>query len=137
MQQIAIDYYNNNYSFSKWTKGDAYEKTKRAVQEKDDTEKKFQDNNERSINSSKLNSINQQKNTADEISTSTDDFEPSKTQYTRLSNKRNTHNELLLQRDPIIQTSINPFITRSNYVDDLNTEADFLRPKDSNLEYQR
>ena len=137
MQQIAIDYYNNNYSFSKWTKGDAYEKTKRSVQEKNDTEKKFPDNNERSINSTKLNSENPYQNKTEEITTKTDEFEPSKTQYTRLSNKRNTHNELLLQRDPIIQTSINPFITRSNYVDDLNTEADFLRPKDSNLEYQR
>ena len=34
----------------------------------------------------------------------------------------------------MIQTSINPFLSNSNYLSDLKTQNDFLRPKNSSYE---
>jgi hypothetical protein len=33
----------------------------------------------------------------------------------------------------MIQTSINPFLSGHNYLDDLLVQDEFLRPKDSNI----
>ena len=46
---------------------------------------------------------------------------------------RELNSERMSQRDKIIQTSINPFMTSNNYLDDLRIQDNFLRPKDSNL----
>lgn len=53
-------------------------------------------------------------------------------QFTRKSSKREEQNEKLSSRYMIVQKSSNPFIDSSNYVNDLDTEGNFLRPKDSN-----
>lgn len=36
-------------------------------------------------------------------------------------------------RDKIIQTHINPFMSNNNYIDDLNNFDNFLRPKMTNM----
>ncbi len=51
----------------------------------------------------------------------------------RKQSDRELNSERLSQRDLIIQTSINPFLSDHNYLDDLQVQADFLRPKDSNI----
>ena len=48
-------------------------------------------------------------------------------------NKLNGQNEKLSSRHMIVQKGINPFVNTENYVDHLNTETSFLRPKDSNF----
>ena len=144
MEQISNDYDRTNYRFYKWSNGVSYDKTKRTNVNKSSEKKNSFHEKERNINTQKLEEIQKQTN-LQEINDSTHlkqnliDNErisilSNNTQYTRQSNKRTTHNELLLQRDPMIQKSVNPFITRSNYLEDLNNEHDFLRPKDSNFE---
>ena len=48
-------------------------------------------------------------------------------------NRLNGQNEKLSSRHMIVQKGINPFVNTENYVDHLNTETSFLRPKDSNF----
>jgi len=51
----------------------------------------------------------------------------------RRQNDRELNCERLSQRHMIIQTSINPFLSDHNYLDDLQVQDTFLRPKDSNI----
>ena len=51
----------------------------------------------------------------------------------RRQNDRELNSERLSQREMIIQTSINPFLSDHNYLDDLQVQDEFLRPKDSNI----
>ena len=53
--------------------------------------------------------------------------------HVREQTTRELNSERMSQRDKIIQTSINPFMSTNNYVDDLKVQDIFLRPKDSNL----
>lgn len=50
------------------------------------------------------------------------------------TNDKSISNERLTGRDKMIQTSINPFLSNSNYLSDLKTQNDFLRPKNSSYE---
>jgi len=54
----------------------------------------------------------------------------------RRQNDRELNSERLSQRELIIQTSINPFLTDHNYLDDLQVQDKFLRPKDSNIKIE-
>ena len=49
-------------------------------------------------------------------------------------NTREINSERMSQRELLIQTSINPFLSNSNYLNDLKTQNDFLRPKNSSYE---
>ena len=51
---------------------------------------------------------------------------------TQISNKRAEQNAKLNDRELIVQTTVNPFMNNANYIEDLQKEHDFLRPKDSN-----
>ena len=51
----------------------------------------------------------------------------------RRQNDRELNSERMSQRDMVIQTSINPFLSTNNYIDDLQIQDQFLRPKDSNI----
>jgi hypothetical protein len=50
------------------------------------------------------------------------------------TNDKSISNERLTGRDKMIQTSINPFLSNSNYLSDLKIQNDFLRPKNSSYE---
>jgi len=52
--------------------------------------------------------------------------------FTQRTKHREEQNEKLSNRHMVIQKNINPFVTNGNYIDHLNTEDEFLRPKDSN-----
>ena len=52
-------------------------------------------------------------------------------------NKREICNERIINRDMIIQSSINPFLLNNNYIDDLEDQERFLRPKDSNVKKEK
>lgn len=49
------------------------------------------------------------------------------------NNKRAVCNERIASRYMVIQTPINPFLSRESYLDDLHVQDTFLRPKDSNI----
>jgi len=48
-------------------------------------------------------------------------------------NKLQGQNEKLSNRHMIMQKGINPYVNTENYIEHLNNETSFLRPKDSNL----
>ena len=48
-------------------------------------------------------------------------------------NKRELSNNKILERGMMSQTSQNPFLIRNNYLEDLNIQENFLRPKNSNF----
>lgn len=52
------------------------------------------------------------------------------------SNKREIVNEKMNERQMISQINQNPFLLRNTYLDDLYVQETFLKPKNSNLEYQ-
>ena len=49
------------------------------------------------------------------------------------SNKRSRVNERISNRYMVIQTSINPFLSTTDYIGDLKVQDTMLRPKDSNI----
>ena len=52
------------------------------------------------------------------------------------SNKRQNMNDKLSNRYMVQQTSQNPFLVGNNYVQDLDVQESFLRPKSSHLDNQ-
>jgi len=53
--------------------------------------------------------------------------------YHEPSEKRALSNERISNRYMVIQKSINPFLSTSNYIGDLEVQDTHLRPKDSNI----
>jgi hypothetical protein len=47
-------------------------------------------------------------------------------------NKREICNERIVNRDMIIQSKINPFLLKNNYLNDLDDQNKYLIPKNSN-----
>ena len=47
-------------------------------------------------------------------------------------NKREICNERIVNRDMIIQSKINPFLLKNNYLNDLDDQNRYLIPKNSN-----
>ena len=48
-------------------------------------------------------------------------------------NKREMCNNRISQREMLIQTNVNPFLTKETYVDNIRVQDNFLRPLDSNF----
>lgn len=48
--------------------------------------------------------------------------------------KKQEQNDKLFDRGLMIQKSVNPFLAKNNYLNDLEKEEKFLRPSDSNFE---
>jgi hypothetical protein len=53
--------------------------------------------------------------------------------HTKPSDKRSRVNERISNRYMVIQTSINPFLSTTDYIGDLKVQDTMLRPKDSNI----
>lgn len=53
--------------------------------------------------------------------------------YQKEENKREVCNNRISQRDPMIQTNINPYMVKSDYLTDLGVQDNYLRPQDSNF----
>ena len=51
----------------------------------------------------------------------------------RKQNTRELNSARMSQRDMVIQTSINPFLASNDYINDLDIQSQYLRPKDSNI----
>ena len=45
---------------------------------------------------------------------------------------RETSNAKISEREPVIQSNLNPFMNSDSYLADLETQDKFLRPQDSN-----
>lgn len=53
------------------------------------------------------------------------------------SNKREIVNEKMNERHMISQINQNPFLIQNKYLDDLYIQETFLKPKNSNLGYEK
>jgi hypothetical protein len=102
----------------KWTKGEYYERTRR--------NKKIDNQNNIDISeiekSAYTTSLNHDENTWDILNQSiyNDGF--------RQSNKREDLDFRIADRDLIQQIGINPFMTQTNYIDDISIRDKFLKP---------
>ena len=47
-------------------------------------------------------------------------------------NKREICSKRMLERQHVIQSNKNPFLSNNNYLEDITNETNFLRPRDSN-----
>ncbi len=54
--------------------------------------------------------------------------------YDEPSDKREITSERISERELIRQTPINPFLSKDNYIGDLNIQDTLLRPMDSNMD---
>lgn len=99
----------------KWSTGEPYKKSCRSVQPSKNTDEEIIEQCLETNNF--LNSIPHKDMNSTQM---------------KLSNKREEQNAKLNNRELMIQTAINPFMDNTNYVDDLQNEDEFLRPKDSN-----
>jgi len=62
------------------------------------------------------------------------DYSLSRNTYRKNSNRRETSNDKLSEREMISRSCGNPFLTHLNYTDDIITQEQFLIPKNSNME---
>ena len=116
MEQTRVN--KRNYYSWKWSTGTPYKKSER-IQKQAKTQSDIT-----SVATNPLTEIDLFINSIPNITIHND--------VKHSSNKREKQNEKLSNRDLIIQTSINPFISSQNYIDDIHNEDEFLRPKDSN-----
>ena len=112
----------------KWSNGEKYERTMKII--KEDTVIDVKKEEETVINACLKDDIyelsSQDTNQVIDLTSATKGF-------IHKENKLNGQNEKLSSRHMIVQKGINPFVNTENYVDHLNTETSFLRPKDSNF----
>ena len=54
-----------------------------------------------------------------------------------LTNKREIVNEKMNERRMISQINQNPFLIQNKYLDDLDIQDTFLKPKNSNIGYEK
>ena len=47
---------------------------------------------------------------------------------------RETNNRKISEREPVIQSNLNPFLEPDSYISHLETQDKFLRPQDSNYD---
>ena len=94
-------------------------------------------NEEENIGEKIENSAQQIEKEPDEIKTRIQvdgDYSLSRNTYRKTSNRRETSNNKLSERDMISRACGNPFLTHLNYTDDIITQEQFLIPKNSNME---
>ena len=104
----------------KWTKGEPYERSRRIFKETSDKEsEKFNKEIEKSAYST---SLNHDENTWDILnqSLSGNGF--------KISNKREDLDTKMADRDMVQQIGNNPFLSETNYVNDVSIRDQFLKP---------
>ena len=104
----------------KWTKGEPYERSRRIIKEQPEKDsEKFNKEIEQSAYSSALN---HDENTWDILNQtlSGNGF--------KVSNKREEIDTKMADRDMIQQIGNNPFLSETNYVNDISIRDQFLKP---------
>ena len=107
----------------KWTKGEPYEKSRRVIKEKkEDTEVNVQVFSKDLENSAYSSSLNYDENTWNILNdnVATNGF--------KLSNKREDLDLKMADRQMIQQIGANPFLSNTNYADDISIRDQFLKP---------
>ena len=103
-----------------WTKGEPYERSRRVFKEQTEKDRdKFNKEIEQSAYSSALN---HDENTWDILN------QTSSGNGFKVSNKREEIDTKMADRDMIQQIGNNPFLTETNYVNDISIRDQFLKP---------
>ena len=104
----------------KWTKGEPYERSRRIFKEQ--TEKDSDKFNKEIEQSAYSSALNHDENTWDILNQtlSGNGF--------KVSNKREEIDTKMADRDMIQQIGNNPFLTETNYVNDISIRDQFLKP---------
>ena len=104
----------------KWTKGEPYERSRRIFKQQEEKDiEKFNKEIEQSAYSSALN---HDENTWDILN------QTSSGNGFKVSNKREEIDTKMADRDMIQQIGNNPFLTETNYVNDISIRDQFLKP---------
>ena len=132
-----------NYKYSKWS-------DKNGVMNKSKRIKNTKSNQEQSIDKyetekNMINILSKKQKISDEQNNRTHEREQDiekkripglidfQTVYNEPSGKRALSNQRISNRYMVIQKSINPFLSTSNYIGDLEVQDKHLRPIDSNI----
>jgi hypothetical protein len=107
-QQEQIE---SRFIFWKWSKGEKYERSDKTDHPQYQVETQM-NNNAQTIIENALHT-------------------PELNGFIKKESKTSGQNEKLSSRHMIVQKSCNPYIDGNNYIQHLDTEASFLRPKDS------
>ena len=104
----------------KWTKGEPYERSRRIFKEQ--TEKDSENFNKEIEQSAYSSALNHDENTWDILNQtlSGNGF--------KVSNKREEIDTKMADRDMIQQIGNNPFLSETNYVNDISIRDQFLKP---------
>jgi len=104
----------------KWTKGEPYERSRRVF--KEETEKDSEKFNKEIEQSAYSSALNHDENTWDILNQtlSGNGF--------KVSNKREEIDTKMADRDMIQQIGNNPFLSETNYVNDISIRDQFLKP---------
>ena len=108
-----------NYQELKWSLGEKYEQSTKADREK----YLANDANDNSNSNNNSSDYNQMKSLL---------FEDGTESCMRVSNKREDANTKLNERSMIESINQNPFLPRNNYINDLQVQDEFLKPRNSN-----
>ena len=103
----------------KWTKGEPYERSRRQKHVEEYENKKFSKEME---SSAYTTSLNHDENTWDILN------QTSSGNGFKVSNKREEIDTKMADRDMIQQIGNNPFLTETNYVNDISIRDQFLKP---------
>jgi hypothetical protein len=95
----------------KWTNGETCERSKRTIH-----------SNNRFMN---------------DESNSFDQFTSGEFSSFRKDSKREYANNKINDRMMFAQTNRNPFLSNNSYLDDLNVQESFLKPQNSNMNYEK
>ena len=104
-----------NYEELKWSLGEKYEQSTKA-----DKEKYTNDNSNNSSDYTQMKTLL---------------FEDGTESCMRVSNKREDANTKLNERSMIESINQNPFLPRNNYINDLQVQDEFLKPRSSNTTF--
>lgn len=110
---------------SKWTDGQPYERSRRMKHQIEIENQEFSKNIETTAYTS---SLNHDENTWEILNKSL-----SGTGF-KVSNKREELGDKLANRDMVQQIGFNPFLGKTNYVDDISIRDQFLKPQNTTLE---
>ena len=113
----------------KWTKGESYERSRRIVNATTNEINNIDVDNYSSKTIEDLaysSSLNHDENTWEILNQSFNGF--------RQENKRADTDKRLSERQMISQINMNPYLVNNNYVDDIETHNNFLKPQSTNFD---
>lgn len=119
----------------KWTLGQPYERSRRLPSENQNQNFTYETNNDPPPvvveENAYLSSLNHDENTWDMMNPSFVE-----NNFTN-SNKREYTDQKLAERQMFGQINMNPFMTKNNYVDDISTRDQFLKPMATNWDREK